>query len=316
MLDINKAGKPIEVLIIEDNPGDQLLTKRMLEKTGYTSFHVNCANDLSTGIKSASDNMIDVILLDLNLPDSAGVETFLKLNHQVPEIPIVVLSGFADEEESREAIRVGAQDYLIKGQTDSNLLARSLRYAIERKLAEDTIKKLAYHDPLTGLPNRILLNDRYKMAMEESKRYRKKTALIMLDLDNFKDVNDKLGHDAGDKLLKEVGDRLGNILRQIDTVCRLGGDEFALLITEMSAKEAAEEVAQRILGAISNPFTLNGFVETITASLGIAVYPNDGENLEILIKHADTAMYEVKKRGRNNYLYYQPDVNSSDLVQY
>ena len=315
MLDIKKAGKPIEVLIIEDNPGDLLLTKRMLEKTGYTSFHVNCAEDLSTGIKSASDNMIDVILLDLNLPDSAGVETFLKLNHQVPEIPIVVLSGFEDEEESRKAIREGAQDYLIKGQTDGNLLVRSLRYAIERKVSEDTIKKLAYHDSLTGLPNRILFNDRYKMAMEESKRYHKKTALIMLDLDNFKDINDKLGHEAGDELLKEVSGRLGNILRQIDTVCRMGGDEFTLLITELSSKVEAEEVVQRILEALRKPFILNGFAATISASLGIAVYPDDGENLEILIKHADTAMYEVKKRGRNNYLYYRPDVNSGDMAQ-
>jgi diguanylate cyclase (GGDEF)-like protein len=316
VLDIKKAGKPIEVLIIEDNPGDLLLTKRMLEKTGYTSFHVNFAHDLSTGIKSATDNKIDVILLDLNLPDSAGVETFLKLNHQVPEIPIVVLSGFEDEEESRKAIREGAQDYLIKGQTDGNLLVRSLRYAIERKLAEDMIKKLAYHDSLTGLPNRILFNDRYKMAMEGSKRYHKKTALIMLDLDYFKDINDKLGHEAGDELLKEVSGRLGNILRQIDTVCRMGGDEFTLLITELSSKVEAEEVVQRILEALRKPFILNGFTAKISASLGIAVYPDDGENLEILIKHADTAMYEVKKRGRNNYLYYRSDMNGEDLVQY
>ena len=315
MLDIKKAGKPIEVLIIEDNPGDLLLTKRMLEKTGYTSFHVNSADDLSAGIKNASDKMIDVILLDLNLPDSAGVETFLKLNHQIPEIPIVVLSGFADEGESRKAIREGAQDYLIKGHTDGNLLVRSLRYAIERKEAQDTIKKMAYHDSLTGLPNRMLFNDRCKMAMEESKRYHKKTALIMLDLDNFKDINDKLGHEAGDELLKEVSGRLGNILRQIDTVCRMGGDEFALLITELSSKEATEEAAHRILAAIRKPFILNGFAARISASFGIAVYPDDGENLETLIKHADMAMYEVKKRGSNNYLYYRPDVKSGDMAQ-
>jgi diguanylate cyclase (GGDEF)-like protein len=304
-VDVEKPGRPIEVLIIEDDPGDLLLTTRMLEKTQYTSFHVSCAGSLATGIKSATESLKDVILLDLNLPDGLGVETFLNLKLQVPEIPVVVLSGFADEEESRKAIREGAQDYLIKGQTDSNLLVRSIRYAIERKRAEDTIKKLAYHDPLTGLPNRTLFSDRFAMAVAQSKRYHKKTALIMLDLDHFKDVNDNLGHIVGDELLKEVSGRLMSILRKTDTVCRMGGDEFALIVPEVVSKKSVEEVIRRILVAVRKPFTLHGFVGKITASLGIAIYPEDGENLETLIKHADTAMYEVKKDERNNYLYYR-----------
>jgi diguanylate cyclase (GGDEF)-like protein len=312
-VEIENAGKPIEVLLIEDNPMDMLLIQRMLEKTGHTSLHISCAENLSTGIKLAADGVIDVIILDLNLPDSLGVETFLRLKVQVPDIPIVLLSGFADEEEALKAVREGAQDYMIKGQTDGNLLVRSLRYAIERKKAEDTIKFLAYHDPLTGLPNRTLFSDRCTMAMAESKRYLRKTALIMLDLDHFKEINDKLGHDAGDELLREFSIRLSRILRQTDTVCRIGGDEFALLIPGVTSKEAVEEVTQRILEAIRKPFTLHDCRELITASLGIAIYPEDGETLETLIKHADTAMYEVKKVGRNNYLYYQSCVKSSCL---
>jgi len=310
-MNFEKGNKPIEVLIIEDNQEDLLLAKRMLERTTYTSFHVSCADSLSKGIEYAVGGTIDVILSDLNLPDSPRDVTFSRLKLQVPEIPIVVLSGFADENASVKAVSEGAQDYLIKGQIDSNLLVRSLRYAIERKKAEDMIEKLAYHDSLTGLPCRKLFSDRGIMAMAESKRNHGKIAMIMLDLDNFKAINDNLGHDAGDELLKEVGSRLAGILRQTDTVCRMGGDEFGLLISDLTLRETIKEVAQRILDAIRKPFDLHGFKEKVTASLGIAIYPEDGENLEMLIKHADIAMYEVKKSGCDNYLYFQPSMKAT-----
>ena len=312
-MNIEKASKPIDLLLIEDNPEDLLLTKRMLGKAEHASFNISHADSLSAGIQRAIEGSLDVILSDLNLPDSPRVETFFRLKLQVPEIPIVVLSGFADEEMSLKAIRAGAQDYLIKGKIDGNILERSLLYAIERKKAEVTIKKFAYHDSLTGLPSRTLFNDRFAMAIADSKRNDKNTALIMLDLDHFKDVNDTFGHDAGDDILKGVSSRLTSILRQTDTVCRMGGDEFALLISDASVKEMIEEVAQRILAAIGKPFSLHGVKAWISASLGIAIYPEDGENLEILFKHADTAMYEVKKVGRNNYLYYQPGMKSGSL---
>ena len=308
-MDIQKVNKPIDLLLIEDNPGDLLLTKRMLEKAEHTHFHINYAGTLSSGIKRAFKGSIDVILSDLNLPDSLCVDTFFNLKLQVPDVPIVVLSGFDDEEASLKAVRDGAQDYLIKGKIDRYSLERSLLYAIERKKAEDIIKKLAYHDSLTGLPSRTLFNDRFNMAIADSKRNNRKTALIMLDLDHFKYINDNFGHAAGDEVLKEVSAKLTGILRQTDTVCRMGGDEFAILIPEINAKEMVDEVAHRILVAIGKPITTHGIEEKISASLGIAIYPEDGETLEILIKRADTAMYEVKKIGRNNYLYYQPSMS-------
>ena len=314
-LDIEKMGRPIKILLIEDSPEDQFLTNRMLEKARYTPFAISFAENLTMGIQYAVNGPIDIILLDLNLPDSLGVETYLRLKLQVPEIPVVVLSGFEDEEMALKAVREGAQDYLIKDQIDSNLLVRSLRYAIERKMAEDIIKKLAYHDSLTGLPSRTLFNDRFAMAIAETKRNHKKTAFIMLDLDHFKDVNDNFGHDTGDELLKEVSRRLVSILRQTDTVCRMGGDEFGLLISDVSAKEMIDEVAQRILLIIEKPFILHGNEQMISASVGIAIYPEDGETLETLIKHADAAMYQAKKTGRNKYSYYQPNLKYGSLDQ-
>ena len=309
-VDIDKTRQYIKVLLIEDNPDDQILTKRMLEKSTYSSFDITIAGSLSLGISYVGDVTLDAILLDLDLPDSLGVETFLKLNLHAPEIPIVVLSGFGDEEDALKAVREGAQDYLTKGQIDSNMLARSLRYAVERKRAEELIRKLAFHDSLTGLPSRTLFNDRFLMAVAESKRNNKKIALIMLDLDHFKDVNDKFGHDIGDDLLKEISARLMNILRKTDTICRMGGDEFALLISDVTENEVIDEVAQRVLLASRNQFILRGIELQISASLGISIYPADGETLEILTKHADIAMYETKKMGRNNYLCYHPGMNT------
>ena len=309
-----KTDRPIQVLLIEDDAGDLLLTKRMRAKTDFNAFNLICAGSLSAAIKCSSAGKIDVILSDLNLPDSSGIETFLKLKLQVPEIPIVVFSGFGDEAEFLKAVREGAQDYLIKGQINGNLLVRSLRYAIERKMAEDDIRELAYHDSLTGLPSRTLFADRCMMALAENRRNQKKTALMMVDLDHFKEINDNLGHDAGDELLKEVGGRLEGVLRQTDTICRIGGDEFALLITDVTVKETVKKVAERIIEILNKPFTLHGLEQKMTASLGIAVYPEDGISLRTLMKHADAAMYEVKKRGRNDYLYYLPGMNMKSLA--
>jgi diguanylate cyclase (GGDEF)-like protein len=146
--------------------------------------------------------------------------------------------------------------------------------------------------------------------MAESNRNNKKIALLMVDLDHFKDINDNFGHDAGDELLKQISARMMNMLRKTDIICRMGGDEFVLLISDVSENEMIDEVVQRVLLAIGKQFILRGTELKISASLGVAIYPADGEALEILIKHADIAMYETKKMGRNNYLCYHPGMNT------
>jgi diguanylate cyclase (GGDEF)-like protein len=171
---------------------------------------------------------------------------------------------------------------------------------------------VAYHDFLTGLPSRTLFNDRFTISISNSVRDGKQAALMMLDVNHFKEINDNWGHDAGDELLKEFSNRLINTVRQTDTICRLGGDEFALLMPEVSSKEVVEEVALRMLKTMHNPFIIQGSEKIISASMGIAIYPEDGENIERLIKHADVAMYEVKKAGGNNYRYYQACKNKQE----
>ena len=184
----------------------------------------------------------------------------------------------------------------------------------ERKRAEETIRRLAYHDPLTGLPNRALFNDRLEVALAHARRNREKLAVMMLDLDYFKEVNDTLGHAAGDQLLQAVGQRLTTLLRESDTICRLGGDEFLILLAGIGGADDVTKVAERILDAIRKPFQLLGQTLNITTSLGIAVYPNDGDDGNTLITHTDSAMYLAKKLGRDNHQRYDPSEQQTRSV--
>jgi diguanylate cyclase (GGDEF)-like protein len=169
---------------------------------------------------------------------------------------------------------------------------------------EKKISYLAYHDALTGLPNRILFHDRFTIALAHAHRNQHWLAILFLDLDQFKSVNDTFGHDAGDLLLKNVALRLIGSLRASDTVFHMGGDEFVVMLTDIAAKEEAAEVAHRVLHAFVKPFTLHDGEILITPSIGISLYPFDGDNLEALIKNADAAMYQAKEQGKNNYRFY------------
>lgn len=176
----------------------------------------------------------------------------------------------------------------------------------ERKRAEETIRRLAYYDSLTGLPNRTLFNDRLHLALARARRNHQKLAIMLLDLDNFKDVNDTLGHPVGDTLLEQVGDRLQGLLRASDTVARMGGDEFLLLLPGLAQAQDAEKLADKILRAIRKPLVLDGHPLHVTTSVGIAVFPDDGEDGDTLVKNADIAMYRAKAAGRDCYRLYSP----------
>jgi len=176
----------------------------------------------------------------------------------------------------------------------------------ERKRAETELVYMATHDVLTGLPNRMLFNDRLTIALTQARRSQKKLAVMLLDLDYFKDVNDALGHGVGDQLLRAVGKRLRKFLRRGDTVARIGGDEFLLLLPEMLQIEYATTIAQKILQTFQEPFTFDDHKLQISASIGVTIYPDDGEDIDTLMKHADTAMYRAKDKGRDRFERYIP----------
>jgi diguanylate cyclase (GGDEF)-like protein/PAS domain S-box-containing protein len=193
------------------------------------------------------------------------------------------------------------------------LVLSSARDVTERRKLEETIRQLAHYDPVTGLPNRNLFNDRIALALAHAARYDEGLALMMMDLDEFKEINDTLGHDAGDKLLKDVGSRLVSIVRKTDTVSRMGGDEFVLLLTEVTNEEDVTNIAKKLVDAVRKPFSYDGHEFTVTASIGIVFYPTDGKDSNTLLKHADRALYYVKNKGRNGYLCYSPEMNGKSL---
>ena len=179
----------------------------------------------------------------------------------------------------------------------------------ERKKMEEEIRHMAHHDALTGLPNRRLFRDVVNMEMAQARRTRKKLAILFLDLDRFKEVNDTLGHEAGDALLKEVARRLRANIRESDTVARIGGDEFNILLADIPRPEDVTAVARKIMGSFERPFLIAGHELHVTASIGISVYPDDSEETDTLFRYADIAMYHAKERGKNNFQFYNPDIN-------
>jgi len=305
----------IRVLLVEDSPAAVRLLRERCAELPDVLFLIHDAFNLESAMQLITDKHFDVILLDLMLPDSLGIETLHRMHSHAPDIPIIVLTGIADDALALAAMRQGAQDYLLKGQLDINLLSRSIRYTIERKRAEVEIKKLAYYDALTGLPNRVLFTDRLKQAIVMAERDMKGLALLFLDLDRFKYVNDTLGHAYGDRLLKISADRIQGCLRVTDTVARLGGDEFVIILPLLAGSEDASKVADKILETLRKPVQLENHTIYTSASIGIALYPQNGATVDTLLKNADISMYQAKEKGRNNYQFFTEDMNEQALAR-
>jgi diguanylate cyclase (GGDEF)-like protein/PAS domain S-box-containing protein len=176
-----------------------------------------------------------------------------------------------------------------------------------RRLAEDRIRRLAYFDPLTNLPNRQLFSERMRHALQRAQRHGLLVALLFLDLDQFKYVNDTLGHQIGDRLLAEVGKRLSGLMRAEDSVARMGGDEFTVILEQLNASDDARLVAQKVLDAVSQPMMIDDHALQVSASIGVSLFPDDGQDEETLVKNADVAMYRAKAQGRNNFQFYSAD---------
>ena len=426
-----------KILLIEDSIPDAELLRMFLYETEGHSFSLHLADRLSKGLTDLQEQNFDVVLVDLDLPDSHGIETAFAVRKHSERIPIIVLTGFNDEELATKALQMDIQDYLIKGQINNVLLTRSIRYAIERKRAleelqysearfraffesagvgathvnpvdgrfiqvndrfclitgytsqellsmsfwdithpddreadrinfmhlvnaelhayevekryirkdgqavwvhisvtmirdahgrpiraagvvqditarkkaEERIQHLADHDELTGLPNRRLVCDFIQFNLAQARRNKTKFAILFLDLDRLKQVNDTLGHAAGDEVLKMTGIRLRSTIRGSDIIARIGGDEFTILLSELSHIDAISEVARKIMDSFKLPFMIDGHQIVVTPSIGISIYPDDGEDIDCLLRNADMAMYQAKQRGGNKYLFYSSAID-------
>ncbi len=293
------SSQPINLLLIEDDPGDVDLFREMLSDSKQHLFDVKWADRLRVGLEYLGSRRVDVILLDLTLPDSQGLETFTQVYAQAASVPIVVLSGIADEMIAMKAVQQGAQDYLVKGEVDGNLLVRAIRYAIERKATAEQLRHAAMHDALTGLPNRALLMDRLESSIQRAKDSKDYLfALLFLDLDRFKVINDSLGHAVGDELLIAIASRLQACVRSTDTVARFGGDEFAILLNNIQGFDDVTRIADRVQEALNLPVDLKGQTVFTTASIGIALSGIEYNRSSDFLRNADTAMYRAKVLGR------------------
>jgi diguanylate cyclase (GGDEF)-like protein/PAS domain S-box-containing protein len=430
------------VLLIEAEPGDAAAILEQLGSGTEERFQVEWITRLALAIERLRRGGIGAVVLDLALPDSSGIETLEIILDVAPGMPVLILSGAESEEEAREAVRCGAQDYLIKNRGDGYRLRLALHAMMNRRAADLRMMKnevahatldsmaegvlrtdtrthitylnrlaekmtgwtreealgrpiadvlriidaasgatvgnqvesmlqedknarapdysssvlvqrdgcergientvalthdqdgdvtgavvafhdvsaarikslemahLAHHDVLTNLPNRILFNDRLTQALSLAERQGKQLALMFVDLDHFKKINDSLGHEVGDKLLQSIAGRLVACMRRTDTVCRLGGDEFVILLSQVEHAEDAAISARNVLRALSKPHLINNKSLDIHVSVGVSTYPDDGGNAETLISKADTAMYEAKRQGRNNYQFFRPDMHA------
>ena len=440
------SKKPINTaLLIEDNPGDARLLREMFDEQGSRATELTIVRSMLDAEQHLSKHAVDIILLDLGLPDAQGVAAVRRAHAAAPRVPLVVLTGLDDETLAAEALQEGAQDYIVKSQIDTygttRGLLRSLRYAVERKSLEDalfgekeraqvtlnsigdavactdTAGKLTFlnlvaekltgwswqeaagkpmaevfrildttdrevipdlmdravrrdqtvhlpansilvrrdgfeipiedsvapihdgegrpagavivfrdvsvaramalqmthsaeHDFLTGLPNRMLLNDRISQAIALAPRHMKHVAVLFLDLDGFKHINDSLGHPTGDRLLQSIAKRLVECVRASDTVSRQGGDEFVVLLSEVAEAEDAAITARRMLQAVAQPHSIDKHELYVTTSIGVSVYPDDGLDAATLIKNADTAMYQAKENGRQSFQFFKPAMNA------
>lgn len=296
----------IKLLLVEDNAVDAQLTQDLLAEWSLNQFEITHASMLSDGLAKLSRGRFDAVLLDLSLPDTHGLSTVTQVLATSPDVPVVVLSGHDDHPLALQALQHGAQDYLVKGDGGTEFLARSILYAIERKKAQERLTYLAQHDQLTGLINRPLFRDRLIHAMARSKRKDQPLAIMLLDLDRFKGVNDTLGHDVGDQLLKEVAARLLESVREVDTVARMGGDEFTAILEGISGEEDVLVVAKRIVESIGTSFQIGPHRISIGVSIGITLYPADDDNIDELLRHADKAMYAAKQQGGGRFHFHAP----------
>lgn len=298
------STKPVKVLLIEDNSVQRIMMQAMLAKAGASQpflhdLELVCADQLSTGLAQLDAGGIDVVLLDLSLPDADGLTTLVKVREQEPDIPIVVLTGHDDEQLAVEAMKSGAQDYLVKGQIDNQILVRALRYAIER---HRLLRSLSLTDDLTGLYNRrgfiMLAEQHIKLAQRTESDF----LLFFADMDGLKQINDALGHKEGAMALVRTAELLKSTFRESDIMARIGGDEFTILATN-AVDDSGEDIIARLQENLDAYNARSSAPYKLSISVGVARYDFKSKaSLEDVMARADQAMYEQKRSKHRHVL--------------
>ncbi len=295
------------VLVVEDDRSTRNVLRHTLQREG---FRVEEAEDGAQALGMLKRILPDVILMDAMMPVMDGFTACAKLQ-ELPHgriIPVLMITALEDNLSVEKAFAAGASDYIPKP-IHFAVLSQRVRRIIDGNRAEKRIRHIAYNDLLTGLPNRALFIEQLGLSIEQARQAGDALAVMFLDLDRFKYINDTLGHDIGDHLLVAVAQRLRRCVRTVDSVARLGGDEFTVVLSNIDAPRAAI-TAQHICHALATPFEIDGHDIFVTASVGISLYPHDGIDVNTLLKHADTAMYRAKKT-KTSFQFFEPAMERS-----
>ncbi|MGH1485215.1 MAG: diguanylate cyclase domain-containing protein [Cellvibrionaceae bacterium] len=310
---MGKASKSTTVLLVDDDRQEYLLIGYLLAEAHHEDYRLVWCKNLEDALNHIERQTCDVVLLDYHWGGSSIGRDFLnKAKAKNSHIPIIVMTDEVEADVDEYAIREGASDYLTKSRINSQFLERAIRYAIERKQIEDRLDHLAHYDHLTDLPNRMLFLDRLRHSISIAQREKNQFTLMFIDMDDFKGVNDSYGHEVGDKLLKQFSGRLSRAVRRSDTVARIGGDEFTVLLHNIGSAPKIMMLAQKIINETNQPYTINGHEFMVGCSIGIAVYPDAGDDEETLQRNADLAMYQAKQESVSSYRFFS-DVLSSDI---
>jgi len=287
---------PIRILLIEDNPDDRIVVERSL-RSDVQSYFITASDCVAESLPLLDERMADLTLLDLGLPDSTGLESFHRLRAQAPDVPIIILTGEADQGTAREAVRNGAQDYLIKGQLEGNLLLHAVHYAAQRHALHQELEELSLRDPLTGLYNRRGFWLLAEQSLRLAKRNGRESVLLLADVDRLKTINDAHGHLAGDQALCLVARAFVAAMRESDIIARLAGDEFVALAVE-AHPPGIPSLIGRFRGCLHDQRRTTEGTADLTVSIGSAPFdPTSSPTLEELMDAADKAMYVEKRSG-------------------
>jgi diguanylate cyclase (GGDEF)-like protein len=311
----------MRILIAEDDPVSRRLLQALLTKWGYDVVVARDGGEAWNMLQK--EDAPRMAIVDWMMPELDGVQICRMIRERESDsyIYVILLTAKSQKQDIIQGMVAGADDYVTKP-FDANELNARLRAGrrildLQSELlsTRETLRVQATHDPLTGLPNRLLFGDRLTQRLAQARRQEQLLAVMFLDLDRFKLINDTLGHNVGDMLLRSVSKRLKGTLREIDTIARMGGDEFTIILPDISTSEDATVVAGKVLHVLAEPVTVEGHELFVSASMGISLFPSDGSTAEALVRNADTAMYRAKEQGRNNYQVYTEALNAAAVKQ-
>ena len=312
----------LNILLVDDDRVDYIATKRLLRTAYQDNFNLTWIENPETFLTQLSECQYDVCLIDYRMGNINGIEIIQEAHEAgYRDLAIIMLTGMADLSIDLKATEAGATDFLIKNELSSTMLERSIRYSIHRKETEKKIRYLAFHDVLTGLANRTLFNDHLERSISSCARHLEYASVLFIDLDNFKSVNDSLGHSIGDKVLIEISRRLSDNIRSEDILSRFGGDEFVLLLNRLGSNKSLiypqiKQFADKLIDVINQPIQIDGINITMTGSIGASVFGHELVSPDTILKQSDIAMYRTKSDGKNGISFFETEMEEMVLSGY